>query len=178
NNWCFLLFWAPYDLKEGRIRPTFRGIPLVMTPQNRSILIKTKHYRASKDVAIMCVAITATRADTETIRSACNTAAYKSHCISSLSGAPGALNASLPQLAVIVVELGIAESKRDSSFIESLKEKNPGVLGMEDCIELFNVTGEQLHKSVVQLRRWSGPNFKEYVAYVQTWLSAVADNPD
>ncbi|GLJ13891.1 hypothetical protein SUGI_0221940 [Cryptomeria japonica] len=114
----------------------------------------------------------------DTIIKACSNALYRDFCISSLSKAPGALEADLTQLSVIAVNLCIEEAKPVCDFIVDLRERNPNLSALEDCMELLEDTRDRLHDSESELRQLSGANLMEYMSDVQTWLSAVETNQE
>ncbi|GLJ13896.1 hypothetical protein SUGI_0222010 [Cryptomeria japonica] len=114
----------------------------------------------------------------DTIIKPCNDSLDRNFCISSLSKSPGALQADLAQLSIIAVHLCIEEVKPVYDFIVHLRERNPNVSGLTDCVELLEDTKDELHDSESKLRRLSDANFNEYVADVMTCLSAGETNQD
>ncbi|GLJ13895.1 hypothetical protein SUGI_0222000 [Cryptomeria japonica] len=131
--------------------------------------------------AIMFFAINGVWAATstsDTIIKACNDSSDRDFCISSLSKAPGALQADLTQLSVIAVNLCIEEVKLVYDFIVDLRERNPNVSGIKDCVELLEDTRDELQDSESKLRRLSNANLNEYIADVLTWLSDGETNQD
>ncbi|GLJ13892.1 hypothetical protein SUGI_0221950 [Cryptomeria japonica] len=138
-------------------------------------------FRSGLLWAIMFFAINGVWAATstsDTIIKACNDSLDRDFCISSLSKAPGALQADLAHLSVIAVHLCIEEVKPVYDFIVDLRERNPNVSGLKDCVELLEDTRDELHDSESKLRRLSDANFNEYMADVMTWLSGGETNQD
>jgi len=116
----------------------------------------------------------------QTIIMACNGSLYRNVCISSLASYPGASRANLSELAGISVALSLDEAERVTNYIADLKNKSNDSKdsnALQDCVELFQDTVEQLNTSVSKLAHMDSNSFANDIADVQTWVSAALTNP-
>uniref|UniRef100_A0A0C9S3G4 pectinesterase n=1 Tax=Wollemia nobilis TaxID=56998 RepID=A0A0C9S3G4_9CONI len=124
--------------------------------------------------------ITPPPATSNTILVACDGSTYRDLCISSLSSYPGASSANMTELSWIAVQLSLDESQRATDYMDKLSRKatdKKEKSALEDCVELFGDTLEQLNNSLSALRKLDSKSFQEVIGDVQTWVSAALTNP-
>ncbi|GLJ13898.1 hypothetical protein SUGI_0222060 [Cryptomeria japonica] len=134
-------------------------------------------FRNCRFLVIVCFAINGVWAATSTsdiIIKACNDSSDRDFCISSLSKAPGALQANLTQLSVIANGLCIEEGKPVYDFLVRVQKRHPkfsSALG--DCVLFLFETRLWYNNTGIDLSELSDSNFYDNIQFVQVGLKAA-----
>ncbi|KAL0371455.1 UNVERIFIED_CONTAM: Pectinesterase inhibitor 6 [Sesamum angustifolium] len=117
------------------------------------------------------------------VQDACSVTRYPDLCIRSLSSFSSTAKHSPSKWARAGVSVAIGEAKRVARYLATLKRNRNGSRGrnriaLSDCVECFQDTLDNLHRSLYVLRKLSVRDFGSQVEDVATWVSAALTDED
>ncbi|XP_051118915.1 pectinesterase inhibitor 6 [Andrographis paniculata] len=115
------------------------------------------------------------------VEDACSVTRYQDLCIRSLASFSGVAKHSPGRWARAGVSVTIAESKRVGRYLAGLKKSRKGGLNkvaLSDCIDCFEDSLDNLHRSLYVLRKLSVREFVSEIEDVTTWISAALTDSD
>lgn len=116
------------------------------------------------------------------VRDACSVTTYRDLCIHSLAPFSSSARNSPGKWARAGVSVTIGEVKNVTQFLYELKRNNlmrgRNRLALLDCIECFQNTIDELHKSLGILRKLSAREFDRQMADLTTFVSAALTDED
>ncbi|KAK1385148.1 PMEI domain-containing protein [Heracleum sosnowskyi] len=114
------------------------------------------------------------------VQDACSVTRYRNLCIRSLSPFSTTAKRNPTTWARAGVSVTISEAKRVAKLLTKLSTstggRNKGAL--LDCIECFEDSIDNLHKSLYVLRELNGQTFNSQMSDVTTWMSAALTDED
>ncbi|KAJ9187789.1 hypothetical protein P3X46_003206 [Hevea brasiliensis] len=117
------------------------------------------------------------------VRDACSVTRYQDLCIHSLASFSRTARRSPSKWARAGVSVTIGEAKNASQYLIKLKKykimrDSRNMIALSDCIENFQDTIDNLHKSLGVLRKLDATNFENQMGDVTTWMSAALTDED
>lgn len=120
------------------------------------------------------------------VQDACSVTRYRDLCIHSLASFSNTAKHNPSRWARAGVSVTITEAKRVAQYLEILKNSNKTTnvtrgrnkVVLFDCVECFEDTLDNLHKSLGVLRKLSVREFSSQVEDVTTWVSAALTDED
>lgn len=119
------------------------------------------------------------------VRDACSVTQYTEVCIHSLASFSNTAKQDPRKWARAGVSVTIGEAKRVAAYLAKLKKTGGGGgsrgrnrVAVLDCIDLFQDTLDNLHRSLGVLRELTGQNFQSQLEDVTTWISASLTDED
>ncbi|XP_011079662.1 LOW QUALITY PROTEIN: pectinesterase inhibitor 6 [Sesamum indicum] len=117
------------------------------------------------------------------VRDACSVTRYRDLCIRSLSSFSSTAKDNPSKWARAGVSVAIGEAKRVARYLATLKRNRQRIRGrnriaLSDCVECFQDTLDNLHRSLYVLRKLSVRDFGSQVEDVATWVSAALTDED
>ncbi|KAK4418131.1 Pectinesterase inhibitor 6 [Sesamum alatum] len=119
------------------------------------------------------------------VRDACSVTRYRDLCIRSLSPFSNTAKHNPSRWARAGVSVALAEAKRVARYLATLKRNKDGGrirgrnrIAVSDCVECFEDTLDNLHRSLYVLRKLSVREFGSQVDDVVTWVSAALTDED
>ncbi|XP_031261643.1 pectinesterase inhibitor 6 [Pistacia vera] len=111
------------------------------------------------------------------VRNACSVTTYRDLCIRSLAPFSSTAKTSPIKWARLGVSVTIVEVKSANQYLNNLNKlncmKGRNRLALLDCIEVFQDTIDELHKSLGILRKLSARNFVRQMDDLTTFMSAA-----
>eukprot|EP01018_Ginkgo_biloba_P036987 Gb_28157 [translate_table: standard] len=116
------------------------------------------------------------------IKAECNFTTYPEICVSSLSSYADSLKAKQSELVKVAVKVSLLKASNTSALVAGLRKKK-GLkkterAALQDCVETFGDTLDQLKESLAELKHLRSKTFQWQMSNVQTWLSAALTNED
>ncbi|KAI3449478.1 hypothetical protein Pfo_006143 [Paulownia fortunei] len=117
------------------------------------------------------------------VQDACSVTRYRDICIRSLASFSNTAKHNPIIWARAGVSVTIGEAKRVAQYLATLKRNKKGNRGrnrvaLSDCVECFQDSLDNLHKSLDVLRKLSIREFSSQVEDVTTWVSAALTDED
>ncbi|EYU46665.1 hypothetical protein ABFS82_04G020400 [Erythranthe guttata] len=120
------------------------------------------------------------------VRDACSVTRYRDLCVHSLAPFSNTAKRNPIRWARAGVSVTIAESKRVAHYMAVISKNNKRAnqtrrrngIALSDCVECFQDTLDNLHKSLFVLRELSVGEFDSQVEDVTTWVSAALTDED
>ncbi|OAY49515.1 pectinesterase inhibitor 6 [Manihot esculenta] len=117
------------------------------------------------------------------VRDACSVTRYQNLCIHSLASFSRIARRSPSKWARAGVSVTIGEAKNASQYLNKLKKNrlvkgNRNRIALSDCIENFQDTIDNLHKSLGVLRKLDATSFDTQMGDIITWMSAALTDED
>lgn len=128
-----------------------------------------------KFVSLVCIVImflSSPSLGDDYVEDACSVTRYRDLCIHSLTSFSNTAKKSPTRWARAGVSVTIGEVKRVSRYLAGLERGNYK-FALADCVECFQDTLDNLHKSLGVLRRLTVSEFGTQVEDVTTWVSAA-----
>ncbi|XP_057782315.1 pectinesterase inhibitor 6-like [Salvia miltiorrhiza] len=133
-------------------------------------------------LAIACLATTsslATSSGDAYVVDACSVTRYRDLCVHSLASFSSTARNSPSMWARAGVSVTIGEAKSVARHLAALRKgKGRYKSNISDCVECFEDTLDNLHRSLGVLRKLSVSEFGSQVEDVMTWLSAALTDED
>ncbi|CAI9300469.1 unnamed protein product [Lactuca saligna] len=108
---------------------------------------------------------------------ACNVTTYQDLCIHSLASYSNIAKRDPSKWARAGVSVTIGETKNTTRYLLGLKKKNRfkgrNRVAVFDCVDVFQDTLDNLHKSLGVLRQISAVTFETQMEDVTTWVSSA-----
>eukprot|EP01018_Ginkgo_biloba_P027974 Gb_05254 [translate_table: standard] len=146
-------------------------------------------YSMKKGVAISSVivllaavvSVAGKTVESKAFHEACSGTLYPDVCVSTLMSHYQSLRSSSVDVANIAVKVALDEVEKVSALaseknLESLAENDR--VALEDCIELFGYTLQQLDESLATLTSMNVKSMSKQSGDIQTWLSASLTNQE
>lgn len=111
------------------------------------------------------------------VQDACSVTRYQDLCIHSLASFSSTAKNNPSKWARAGVAVTISEAKRVGRYLAALR-KGRHKMALSDCVECFQDTLDNLHKSLGVLRKLSATEFGSQVEDVTTWVSAALTDED
>jgi len=120
---------------------------------------------------------------TEFIESSCKVTRYPQLCVSSLSPYAGSINATLSDLVKLATQVSLDNARDVTNWADDLKEGKRNITeeesaALDDCIENFGYTNEQIQQSVTEIEQLKQRTFDSQIDDIQTYMSAALTNED
>ncbi|KAK6120197.1 hypothetical protein DH2020_046103 [Rehmannia glutinosa] len=119
------------------------------------------------------------------VQDACSVTHYRDICIRSLSSFSKTARHNPSRWARAGVSVTIGEAKRVAQYLENLRRNKKGNVirgrnrvALSDCVECFQDTLDNLHKSLYVLRKLSIREFNSQLEDVNIWVSAALTDED
>ncbi|KDP28163.1 hypothetical protein JCGZ_13934 [Jatropha curcas] len=117
------------------------------------------------------------------VRDACSVTRYQDLCIHSLAAFSQTAKRSPTKWARAAVSVTISEAKNVTQYLKKLKKyklirSSRNRIAIADCIECFEDTLDNLHRSLGVLRNLDAANFDSQMGDVITWTSAALTDED
>ncbi|KAA8549159.1 hypothetical protein F0562_000843 [Nyssa sinensis] len=116
------------------------------------------------------------------VRDACSVTQHRDICIHSLASFSNTAKQSPSKWARAGVSVTISEAKMVAQHLIKLKQgrsmRGRNGVALSDCIECFQDTIDNLHRSLGVLRKLNGQAFNTQMGDVTTWLSAALTDED
>ncbi|XP_047973131.1 pectinesterase inhibitor 6 [Salvia hispanica] len=111
------------------------------------------------------------------VEEACSVTRYPGLCVDMLASFSSTAKDSPSKWARAGVSVTIGEVKLVAKYLAALKSKRYKNI-LSDCVECFQDTLDNLHRSLGVLRNLSASEFSNQVGDVTTWLSAALTDED
>ncbi|KAL5791832.1 hypothetical protein ACOSP7_000426 [Xanthoceras sorbifolium] len=116
------------------------------------------------------------------VRDACSVTQYRDLCIHSLASFSNTARRSPSKWARAGVSVTIGEAKTVTQYLINLKKhtrlRGRRRVALSDCIENFQDTIDQLHRSLGILRKLTAGNFDSQMGDLTTYMSAALTDED
>ncbi|KAL8100976.1 pectinesterase inhibitor 6-like [Apium graveolens] len=114
------------------------------------------------------------------VQDACSVTRYRNLCIRSLSPFSTTAKRNPTTWARAGVSVTIGEAKRVANHLRKLSSNTGGrdKGALLDCVECFQDSIDNLHKSLYVLRELNGQTFNSQMSDVTTWMSAALTDED
>ncbi|KAK3194106.1 hypothetical protein Dsin_025416 [Dipteronia sinensis] len=118
------------------------------------------------------------------VQDACSVTQYRVLCVHSLASFSNTAKTSPSKWARAGVSVTIGEAKTVNQYLISLKKhyytrlRGRNRVALLDCMETFQDTIDQLHKSLGILRKLSAANFESQMGDLTTFMSAALTDQD
>ncbi|KAG8389493.1 hypothetical protein BUALT_Bualt02G0235100 [Buddleja alternifolia] len=119
------------------------------------------------------------------VQDACSVTHYRDLCIQSLAPFSNSAKNNPSRWARAGVSVTIGEAKSVAQYLATTKRNKKATLGrgrnkiaLSDCVECFQDTLDNLHKSLIVLRKLSIGQFSSQLDDVNTWVSAALTDVD
>ncbi|XP_010259553.1 PREDICTED: 21 kDa protein-like [Nelumbo nucifera] len=116
------------------------------------------------------------------VREACSVTRYPDVCIHSLASFSNAAKRNPRWWARAAVSVTLREAKCVAQYLAKLKKRGHlrgrSRVALADCIECFQDTIYNLHKSLGELRTLQSRTFERQMGDVETWMSATLTDED
>lgn len=128
-------------------------------------------------------AILPSKANTEYIKTSCETTIYPKLCYRSLSIYANKIKTSPEKLATTALNVTLKATKSTSRMVIKMS-KIPGLIpketaaAMADCRELINDSVDELKQSIEEMGEIKNSNFEVIMSDIQTWVSAALTDED
>lgn len=121
--------------------------------------------------------------DNPYVKDACSVTRYPNVCIQSLASFSNSAKRSPSKWARAGVSVTLNEAKNVAQYLMNLRNSNMSIKGrnrvaLSDCIENFQNSIDELHKSLGILRSLSRRTFDTQMSDLNTWLSASLTDDD
>lgn len=120
--------------------------------------------------------------DNSYVIDACSVTRYQDLCIHSLSSYSHTAKKDPSKWARAGVSVTIGETKNTTRYLVALKRKNclkgRNRLALYDCVDMFQDTLDNLHKSLGVLRKLSDEIFDTQMEDITTWISSALTDED
>ncbi|KAI3748984.1 hypothetical protein L6452_12468 [Arctium lappa] len=119
---------------------------------------------------------------TDFIKASCETTRYPDLCFKTLSPFAATIQTSPMELANAALIVSLKSAKSASKAVKGLS-KGEGLSmrdgeAVADCLENMSDSVDEMQKSMVAMRDLDGPDFKEKMGDVKTWVSAALTDED
>ncbi|KAH6823972.1 Plant invertase/pectin methylesterase inhibitor superfamily protein [Perilla frutescens var. hirtella] len=111
------------------------------------------------------------------VQDACSVTRYRDLCVHSLASFSNTAKRSPSKWARAGVSVTIREVKGVARYLAALR-RGRHKIALSDCVECFQDTLDNLHRSLGVLRKLSVTEFSSQVGDVTTWVSAALTDED
>ncbi|XP_004494376.1 pectinesterase inhibitor 6-like [Cicer arietinum] len=116
------------------------------------------------------------------VKEACSVTRYKNLCFHTLSQFSNTAGRNPSKWARAGVSVAIGEVINVQQYLTTLKRygnmKGRNRVALLDCIETFDYAADELHRSLVVLRKLSKSTFSTQLGDINTWISAALSDED
>nr|QIR83199.1 pectin methylesterase inhibitor 5 [Cunninghamia lanceolata] len=119
------------------------------------------------------------------VTSSCKMTPYPDVCVASLCSYSASLKCKKrqPELVKAAVNVSLGNAQNMTAWAVTLSKKSNGLnkkerAALDDCVENFGDTSDQIHQSLGELKHLRPGTFKFQMSNVQTWMSAALTNED
>ncbi|XP_042516131.1 pectinesterase inhibitor 6-like [Macadamia integrifolia] len=118
------------------------------------------------------------------VKEACNVTHYQDLCIHSLSPFSNSAKRDPQKWARAAVSVTVGEAKMVTQYLTNQKKdrflrgNKERLMALSDCIECFQDSLDNLHKSLGELRSLNSSTFDGQMENVETWMSAALTGED
>ncbi|XP_071705561.1 pectinesterase inhibitor 7-like [Rutidosis leptorrhynchoides] len=120
--------------------------------------------------------------DTDFIKASCETTRYPDLCYKTLSPYASTIETNAMELANAALTVCLKSAKSTSKAVqELLKGRDVSMRdgqAVADCLENMSDYVDEIKKSMVEMKDLDGPDFKEKLGNLKTWVSAALTDED